>query len=40
MKIDNNLSAHLRAEMFSPGDYYAPGTEDGHFVRLNFEYKF
>lgn len=38
--VSKNLSGHLLAELFSPGDYYPSGTDDGQFLRLNFEYKF
>jgi hypothetical protein len=39
-KITEALSGHLRGEWLDPGDYYAAGTKDASFVRLNLEYKF
>lgn len=39
-KITDDLSGHLRAEWLGVGDYYAAGTDDATFLRLNLEYKF
>jgi hypothetical protein len=39
-KINKQLNGHLRGEWLNPGDYYASGTDDAHFVRLSMTYKF
>jgi len=39
-KIIENLTGHVRGEWLNVGDYYAPGTDDAYFLRLNLLYKF
>lgn len=39
-KVTKNFSGHVRGEWLGAGNYYAPGTDDGTFLRLNLEYKF
>lgn len=39
-KISPTLTGHIWGEWLQVGDYYASGTDDGHFLRANIVYSF